>query len=76
MISADTPAGLELVNAINQDIEENGEVVCVQRLVTERCTIPLSYAYELLKACAPIWGYKVDRLPRAEGGFVLRIQRL
>ncbi len=72
----DTPAATELQTAINRKIEEHGEVVCIQRLVNEDCTLRVETAYRLLKVCAPIWGYQVDRMPCKTGGFVLRIQRL
>lgn len=76
MTGWDSPAARELQNAINQDIVVNGEVICVQRLVNDKCTLRVKYAYQLLKACAPIWGFGVDRLPCKTGGFVLRVYRL
>ena len=76
MTGFDSPAAKELMGAIDRNIEMNGEVICVQRLVHEECTLRVETAYRLLKACAPILGYQVDRLPCRSGGFVLRITKL
>ena len=71
-----SPAYVEFVRAIENEINDKGEVVCVQRFVKKKCTISENYAYYLLEIIAPVWGYHVERIPCKSGGFVLRITRL
>ena len=71
-----SPAYVEFVRAIENEIRVNGEVVCIQRFVKENCSMSEKYAYYLLGAIAPVWGYRVEHLPCKSGGSVLRITKL
>lgn len=67
-----TPAGLELRSAIQAEIQANGEALCVRRIVEDRCTLSVYYAYCLLKENAERWGFNRERIRKGES-FVLRI---
>ena len=70
-----SPGYVEFVQAIEGEIAVKGEIVSFEQFVKEHCSFGERYAYYLLESVAPIWGYRVERLPCKTGGHVLRITR-
>lgn len=69
-----TPAGSELLRAIQTEINAQGEARCVKRIVEAACTMPVNYAYVLLKNNAHQWGLAPERVKRRLGGFEIIIR--
>lgn len=71
-----TPAGKELLSAILDEITESGEAICIKRIVDRRmCTLPIQYAYVLLKKYGQRWGLHQERIPSPTGGYLKRITK-